>query len=614
MELASILLLGIGAQWLAWRLRLPSILLLLLTGFAVGPFTKHRLIDPDAILGDALLPFVSLSVAVILFEGGMTLRFDRLRQARRAVRNLVFIGAPLTFVFATVAARWSLDVSWGLAALFGSILIVTGPTVIIPLLRHVRPSGAVASAVRWEGILTDPVGAILAVLVFETLVHGGGDVQMAAATGLFKAVVGGGVAGAVGGYLLVFLLRRNLIPDFLHGSVSLALALLSFVVANRIQHESGLLAVTLMGILVANQRRVPIEHILEFKENLRVLLISVLFILLAARLPLEDFTRFDLRSAGFVLLLIFVVRPLMVFIATLGTKLSWQEKVFVAWMAPRGIVAAAVASVFALQLSQAGVADAERIVPVIFLVIIATVAIYGLTSKPLAKRLGLSKGTPQGVIFVGAHDWSRKMARSLHEAGIEILLVDLNHRDVQAARIDGLPAHFGSILSEEFEHTAPIDGMGHLLSLTTNDEVNALACMHFVPTLGRSEVFQVMPYAERGEGDGIPLPMRGNVAFGEGQGFWELEARFREGAIVKRTRLGEEFGLEDFYATYEREEAPVLPLFLLRADGQLDIYGEGIELEPAAGDTIFALVDPPPEEAAAEQPEASEAKAERVLP
>jgi len=589
--LASILLLGIGAQWLAWRLRLPSILLLLVCGFVAGPFTGNRLVDPNALLGESLLPFVSLAVAIILFEGGLTLRFRELREARSAVRNLIFFGAPLTFVFGTIAARWTLALDWRVASLIGAIVVVTGPTVIMPLLRHIRPSGSVGSIVRWEGIVTDPIGAIMAVLLFQALLLGDQTEGKTVAGWITLVFLAGGV-GIAAAVALVLLLKRGLIPDFLHSAVTLAFVLTAFVVADQLQHESGLLAVTLMGIAIANQRSVAVEHIVEFKENLSVLLISTLFILLAARLPIEEFTRFDLRGLAFVVVLILVVRPLMVLLATIGTGLSWAEKAFVAWMAPRGIVAAAVASVFALELDEAGIEGAERMVPVIFFVIILTVLVYGLTAGPLARRLGLSRGIPQGVLFVGAHGWARKIARTLKDLGLEVLMVDTNHHDIQAARIEGLPAYYGSALSEDFEHNAPLDGIGHLLCMTHNDEVNSLVCLDFASELGRKHIFQLVPDNDEPGVEELPQHLRGHPLFGPECTYWTLESRFRAGAVVKTTRLSEKFELLDFRVTYEKEGAPILPLFVLDAEGKLRIVEAGEELAVSSGETLVAVVGP----------------------
>lgn len=611
--LASILFLGIGAQWLAWRLGFPSILLLLLVGFLAGPITG--LLDPDALLGEALLPFVSLSVAVILLEGGLSLRLRDLEGVGSAVRNLILFGAPITFVLASLCARWALDVEVGTALLFGGILVVTGPTVIVPLLRHVRPAGGVGSVVRWEGIVTDPFGALLAVVVFQAIaLQGSHSASAEVLFGLGRALFFGGLFGAVGAAAWIALSRAHLLPDFLESSCALALGLGAFVAANAFQHESGLLAVTLMGVLLANQRWVTIEHVLDFKENLRTLLISSLFILLAARLPLEQFTAFDLRTALFVALLVLVVRPIAVFLSTFRSELGWREKVFVSWMAPRGIVAAAVASVFALELRAIGHPDAPRIVPVIFAVIVFTVTIYGLTAGPLARRLGLARQNPQGVMILGAHSWAREIARVLASEEVAVLLVDRNWHDVNRARVDGLRAHFGNILAEEFELRTPLHEMGYLLCLTPNDEVNALACLHFTPQFERSHLFQLAPERlEAKPGEMIPPHLRGRVLFGQDLDFWKLQARFRKGSILKRTRLSEEFGYEDFLATYQDDEQPVVPLFVLSEDGKLVVVEAGQTIAPEPGSTVVALVRPEPSGRTA-PPKPAEEEARPALP
>lgn len=588
--LAGILLLGVGAQWLAWRLRIPSILLLLLAGFAIGPATGQRLLDPDALLGEALQPFVSLAVAVVLFEGGLSLRVRELRGAGRAVLGLVLLGPVITLALVTLCAHSVLGFQWGPALLVGAILVVTGPTVIGPLLRHVRPVGSVGRIVRWEGIVTDPIGAILAVLVFQAFLHEAEPARGIALVGLSKAIVAGGACGAVGGLGVVQMLRRRWIPDFLHAPVTLAVALACFVAADHVQHESGLLAVTLMGMWLANQRRVVVEHIVEFKENLRVLLVSMLFILLAARVPASEFERVDLRSVGFVLLVIFAVRPAMVFLATPMSGLGWRERLFLSWMAPRGIVAAAVASVFALEMDAERFPEAARLVPVIFLVILMTVAVYGLTAAPVARWLGLSRGVSQGVLFVGAHAWARQLALALQGADVEVLLVDTNYGEVQAARIAGLPAHYGSVVAEDLMHVSAMDGIGQLLALTHNDHVNALACLQFGPSLGRDRVFQLAGEDGGASDPSLPAHLRGRPLFDTELGYWDLEARFRAGATVKRTRLSEEFTLADFHAAHDREGAPAVPLFRVGRDGVVEPFLAEEEVRTEEGDALVALV------------------------
>ncbi|MCH6551717.1 MAG: cation:proton antiporter, partial [Planctomycetes bacterium] len=377
LALAAVIVLGVGAQWLAWRLRIASILLLLLVGFFAGPVSGELLgspiVDPDALLGDLLLPFVSLAVALILYEGGLTLRFAELGKDAGVVWRLVTLGAGLTGVLCGLAAWAVLGLSPPLAVLLGAVLVVTGPTVIVPLLNQIRPGGRVGAILRWEGIVIDPVGAMLAVLVFEVIVLG--DPQGAAGhvvEGLLRTLAVGGGFGIAAGLGLAVILRYFWVPGNLENAVSLMFVVGVYTVAHAVQPESGLLAAVVMGVTLANQRLVDVRHIVEFKENLRVLLISSLFILLAARLEINDLLDIGWGGLLFVVILI-VIRPLAVGLSTLGCGLSWKELAFISVMAPRGIVAAAVASVFALRLAEQGHEEASLLVPLTFLTIIGTV-------------------------------------------------------------------------------------------------------------------------------------------------------------------------------------------------------------------------------------------------
>lgn len=348
-----IIVLGVAAQWLAWRLHVPSILLLLLFGFLGGPIAGQ--LQPDALFGELLLPFVSVSVGLILYEEGLSLRLTELPKVGGVVRNLVTTGAFVTWAISTLASAWLFDLPGELAVLLGAILVVTGPTVIQPLLQHIRPSGATGSILKWEGIVIDPVGALLAVLVFEAV--SAGELREATAHvlgGVLKTIIVGGGLGVVAAGMLSFALRRYWVPDFLQNAVSLMLVLATFAASNAAQHESGLFAATVMGITLANQRSVDVRHIVEFKENLRVLLISGLFIVLAARLEVSSLLAVSFRGMVLVLLLVAVARPLCVWVSTVRSKLSAKERLFLSAMAPRGIVAAAVASVFAIRLEQIG--------------------------------------------------------------------------------------------------------------------------------------------------------------------------------------------------------------------------------------------------------------------
>lgn len=586
-SLAGVIILGIGAQWLAWRLKIPSILFLLVFGFIAGPITGF--LHPNELLGQLLLPVVAISVGIILFEGGLSLKFKELREIGKVVLILISVGMVVTWFIATAGAYTILGLDLRLSILLGAILVVTGPTVVGPMLRHIRPVGKVADILKWEGIVIDPIGALLAVVVFEAILIG--EVQQAGIAVLLtigKAVFLGGLIGLVFAWALVQLIRRFWIPDYLHETVTLTLVIGAFVGANALQEESGLFAATVMGFAL-DERNLLIKHIIDFKENLSVLMISGLFILLSARLQLDDLTHFDLDGLLFLALLICIARPAAVMLSTIGSGLSWRERVFVSWLAPRGIVAAAVASVFALRLADAGIPQAETLVPITFMVIIGTVAIYGLTSPLLARWLGLAQANPQGALIIGAHAWGRAIAESLKQHDLKVLLVDTNRHNTQAARMQGLSTYHGSILSEEVLEDIDLSGIGRLLALTSNDEANSLAALHFADIFDRGELYQLSPASERsGEEDEFsPVHLRGRFLFGEGVTFDSLDKKFASGWRVKSTKLSEEFDYEAFCNHYG--DAAIV-LFIVKEGGELIVVTTDSELKPEPGQNAIAFV------------------------
>ncbi len=424
LNLALILFLGALAQWIAWRLKFPSIAFLLLFGFMAGPIGNF--INPDDLFGKTFIPIVSLSVAFILFEGALSLKFSEVADTKKVVRNLVTIGAFVTLVFSAVAAYYILKLDIVLAFLLGAILTVTGPTVIMPLLRHIKPIGKISAVLKWEGILIDPIGAILAVLVYQAAITGEFySAYYMIAYNFMMIFITGILTGLLGAAIFYQLLRHYLVPEYLHNPFTLALVSCVFTLSNLLKEESGLLAITIMGITLANQKRVDVKNILIFKENLRVLLISVLFILLSARLKISDFDYFNYSSFLFLLMVIFVVRPACVFISAIKSDLSFREKLFISFMAPRGIIAASVSSVFALNLVRAGHKNAEALVPLTFFVIIATVLFYSVISPLLAVFLKLSNVNPQSVIIIGAQRPAIELALALKREGFQSILIDI---------------------------------------------------------------------------------------------------------------------------------------------------------------------------------------------
>jgi len=572
--LAAIVVLGMLAQWLAWRSHLPSILLLLVFGFLAGPEVAG-LIDADRLFGQSLLPIVSLSVAVLLFEGGLTLRLSEVGKALRVVALLVTLGAGITWALTALAAHYLLGYDPALATLVGAVLIVTGPTVVGPLLRQIRPTGPVGSILRWEGILIDPVGAVTAVLVFEAIAsHGQHNVTGIAVAGVAKTLVFGGGLGGLAAWLLMAVLRRHWVPDFLHSTAALAATVGAFLAANSIQHDAGLLTVTVMGVFLANQHRVSVAHILEFKENLRVLIISSLFLLLASRIKIAEVAQVDAGRVAFLAALFLVVRPLTVFACTVGSSLKLRERIFLSCVAPRGIVAAAVASVFALRL------DRPEILSTTFIVILATVAVYGLSAAPLAYRLRLAAPQPQGLLLLGAPAWAREFAKTMQEHGVRVLFVDTNPQNVSDARMAGLPAVRANILAESTEDDLDLQGLGRLLALTPNDDVNSLAALHYRELFGRRGVYQLAAKDEPGRAHlrGRSLPADHAT----------MEERYARGARFRATKLTDQFTLDDWR---ERNGDSALALAAISERGEVTIANNERPFEPAGKQTLVALVE-----------------------
>lgn len=582
--LCLVLALGVTAQWIAWRLRVPAILTLLLLGFAAGPATG--VLDPDALMGKLLFPFVSMAVAIILFEGGMNLRLADLGSVGKAVRNLVTAGAFITMALTTVAARLIFDFDVKLSLLLGAMLIVTGPTVIVPLLRQVRLSGRLSTALRWEGILSDPIGAITAVLIFQAILAGTTEqAAEGAVLGLLGSVAGGAALGAAGAVAVGWPIKRYLVPDYLQSPIALMFLALVYVGADHIQAESGLLAATVMGMVLANIPGVSVKAILAFKENLQVLLIGTLFILLGARLKLEEIMAIGVDELLFLAVLIVVVRPAAALVSLLGTELTWRERLMAAWIAPRGIVAATVAAIFALQLREAGYASGPRFTSIMFLTIFGTIAVYGLSARPVARLLGVMQRDPQGALFVGAHAVAQTLAQALKDEGFETLLVDTNRGHIAAARMAGLRALQANALSDAIAEDE-MEGIGMLLAVTPNNSVNALIAVRFGEIFGKENVFQLAPPSEDEGGAPLPVHLRGRFLFAKGQTYDFLAERVALGAYVKKTRLSDQFSFEDFQKT---RPAGTTPLFLITAARELRPFALDATLRPAPGDTIVSL-------------------------
>lgn len=592
MELSAplmLVLIGLAsllAQWLAWLLRLPAILPLLLFGIVLGP-TVH-LVQPDLLFGDLLFPLVSLSVAIILFEGALTLRFEEIRGLGGVVRNLVTVGMLATFLVISLASWWLLGFPPELAALIGAVTVVTGPTVIAPLMRVVRPNANINQVLRWEGIVIDPVGAIFTLLVFEFIVlkqNAESYTHLFWTLGTTAAV--GLIAGALFGYLLGLALRRVWLPRYLQNLAVLAIMLTAFGVSNAIADESGLLTVTVMGIWLANMRDVDTSDILAFKEELSAILISALFIILAARLDIQA-----LWNMGWPLLLLllavqFIARPLCIAVSTWRSSLHWRDRLLLCWIAPRGIVAAAVSSLFALTLQRSGYQGADRLVTVVFAIIIGTVVLQSLTSGMMARWLRVQQQKPRGVLIVGANSVARMLAQALLKLNVPVIVTDSSWEYYRQARMEGIPAYYGHAYSEHAENSLDLSNIAQVLALSPNRHQNALAIYHFGHLFGEDHVFAIRsgaPLKGRGASAESSRFRRHEILFNQEATYGRLSSLLARGATIKATKLNENFG----WLEYLEKHQGVIPLFSQKEDGSLQPIGVGST--PAMPCTLIALV------------------------
>lgn len=559
--LVMILVLGIMAQWISWKLRISTIILFVLFGVIAGPITG--MIQPDLIFGDLLMPLVSLAVAIILFEGGLTLDLKELRTIGKTVNLLISVGMLITWVITSLAAYYILGFELKFALLLGSLLVVTGPTVIVPLLRQMRLGGKTGSILKWEGILIDPIGALLALLVFQALfVSEAYNGLIPALLNFSRSLLVGGALGFLGGYLLVVLLKKRQIPEHLQSSVTLVIVLGTFAISNLLQPESGLLVVTVMGITLANQKKVNIKKIIEFKETLGAIILASVFIILTARLSIADLMTIGSKEFIFLLVLIFGARPITVFISSIGGGLQLKEKILLSFIAPRGVVAVAVSSVFALRLSDQYPAQAASIVPIIFFIVIGTVLFYSILAPLLARFLGLVQPHPQGILVLGAHDWGRKIGLALKNAGFEVTMVDSNPTEIKKAQELGLTAIQGNILSNDFEERIDINSLGNFLAITCNDEINSLAALKFSDFIGIDNTYQ-LPLRTDYE---VPIDLRGRILFCNNANFDYLQNKFDSGSEIKEASLKEKIDIKSFNEKYRNE---ITPLFYKNGNGKL---------------------------------------------
>tara|TARA_R110001632_G_scaffold1883_1_gene8403 strand:+ start:75532 stop:77373 length:1842 start_codon:yes stop_codon:yes gene_type:complete len=511
LELAGIIILGILAQWFAWKFKIPAILPLILIGLLVGPIAAEfitedgsKWIEPiwngkkGLFPGDGLYYFVSLAISIILFEGGLTLKRDEIKNVGPVITKLITLGSAVTFFGAGIVAHYTFNLSWELSFLFSGLIIVTGPTVITPILRNIPLKKDVSAVLKWEGILIDPIGALVAVLVFEFIsVEGGSGFTKTALSEFGKIILFGTSFGFTFAHGLAFIINKKLVPHYLLNVVSLSTVLLVFVESEVFAHESGLLAVVVMGMVLGNGKLKNLKELLYFKESLSVLLISILFILLAANINIEDLMLlYNWQTAILFGTVVFIIRPLAVFLSTYKSKLKTNEKVFISWVGPRGIVAAGIASLFGSKLLKQGVEGAEYITPLVFMIVLGTVLLNATTARAFSKLVGVFLKSSDGILIVGASQFSRMIAKYLSNNGRRVVLIDSNPDHISKSKDMGLEAIETNIYDEDISENIELNDVGYLMALTGSSVVNKHALSKFSDVFGEQAFYRLISTEE----------------------------------------------------------------------------------------------------------------------
>lgn len=590
LELAGIIILGILAQWVAWKFKIPAILPLILIGLLVGPIAAEFLsedgtkwIEPiwngekGLFPGDGLYYFVSLAISIILFEGGLTLKRSEIKTVGPVITKLITLGSAVTFFGAGVLAHVIFGLSWQLSFLFSGLIIVTGPTVITPILRNIPLKKDISTVLKWEGILIDPIGALVAVLVFEFIsVEGDSGFTKTALMEFGKIILFGTSFGFTFAHALAFAINKKLIPHYLLNVVSLSAVLLVFVESEVFAHESGLLAVVVMGMVLGNGKLQNIKELLYFKESLSVLLISILFILLAANINIEDLLLlYTWKTAVLFIIVVFLIRPLAVFLSTMGSNLKVNEKIFISWVGPRGIVAAGIASLFGSKLLKQGVEGAEYITPLVFMIVLGTVLLNATTARLFAKMVGVFLIKSEGILIVGASQVSRLIGKYLEDNNRHVVLIDSNQTNIQLAQEVGLEGINTDIYSETLGDNIELNDVGYLMALTASADINKYAINKFGEQFGENGSFRLITVDEMNDSNNNPK----EGLFSHTDDFNLLTEVARKYPKIHEIEINDRTHYEDLIEITNKDE-DIIPLLVKDKRGVLEIissYNKAIE-------------------------------------
>jgi NhaP-type Na+/H+ or K+/H+ antiporter len=580
LELAGIIILGIVAQWFAWKFKIPAILPLILIGLFVGPISTLITEDGTKWLepvwngseglfpGERLFNFVSLAISIILFEGGLTLKKEEVLNVGSSIMKLISLGSLITFLGGGIAAHFIFDLSWEISFLFSALIIVTGPTVIAPILRNIPLKKDVSAVLKWEGILIDPIGALVAVLVFEFISVGQGyEYTKEALIEFGKIVIIGLSIGFTSAYALYYSIKFKIIPHYLLNVIVLAGVLAVFVLSDLFAHESGLLAVVVMGMVLGNMKVKELKEILYFKESLSILLISILFILLAANMNVEDMLLlYRWETIVLFAIVIFVLRPLGVFLSTANSELKFNEKLFISWVGPRGIVAAGIASLFGLKLIMSGEPGAEYITPLVFMIVLGTVLLNATTARLFAKVAGVFLKSSNGIMLIGASNFARLIATYLQKNGRRVVLIDNNIDHINKAKSLGLEAIEGNIYADELFENIELNDVGFLFALTGSSSINEFVIEKFKSTFGEKGAYRLVSTDEMKHG----IQLLNEKLFTQKDDFINLSEVVRDFPLVNEITINS----QDHYQKLLQDindEPYAIPIFLKDNLGEIHI-------------------------------------------
>ena len=597
---------GLLSQWLAWRIGIPAIIVLIFTGLIMGPvagiWDLGLIIDADS---DGFRHLVGLGVAVVLFEGGLVLELRELKRVGNHIGRLVILGPPLAWLFGALACHYVGGLSWPVSIVLGAILVVTGPTVIMPLLRHAKLNQDSSSLLKWEGIVNDPVAVLLAVLSYQYFQYSSVDsTVLAVFADLGKAILAALLFGGLGGWLVGRWYSRGGVPEHLKAPLLLALVLLVFEISNLIQHEAGLLTVTLMGLVIGNMKLGEIGDLHHFKESITIVLVSALFIVLTASLQWSDLARLDWRTGLLILTFLLLVRPATIWLATIGAGMQRENRILVGWIAPRGIVAAATAGLFGPGLVAAGYPDAELLLPVTFGVILVTVIVHGLTAGPLARKLGLAAASEGGLLVIGASPFTIALCQKLQQMSINVKLVDGSWSRLKPARQSGIDFYYGELLSEHAKDWVSVHHLNALLCASPNHFYNALVCKALATEFGQHNVFQ-LPDSDAADKEHRRLlrRSRGLIAWQIEASIEQLNASLADGWRIQTTRITEAYNLEQL----ERDSGDMILLGVIIESGIIRLQSPEQPLAITPGNRVLYFA---PDRPAADAP-ASATKVEQ---